>query len=238
MKCMGHFSFLVAGVVVGFVPRSDGPHSPAPAKTRAYVEDCRPLEKPKDLPRLDAVLDSLALLDRVLGLDTMPPVPVIVSVFLSDKPRAHIVDKSAPTSTEDLVLGHVLASLRPVSKNSPIAVRVHLRLGPARGISLERSVLCAPTALGGLGELKVPFFVGQVRGASPSGPPEPRSVTARIRVSADGHVLQVNLGSGTGIPNLDQAMREAILKQRYDPALLDGRPAEVWIEGKRIDLVR
>lgn len=64
------------------------------------------------------------------------------------------------------------------------------------------------------------------------------SVTPRIKIGVNGEVLQVDLGAGTGYPDGDRSLRQSLESQRYEPALLDGRPVQVWLRGKSVELVR
>jgi hypothetical protein len=201
-------------------------------------QECRPLNLPKRIRSLDLVVDSTALVTRLQALDALHPAEVIVSVLLANGGSGHVVTESPDTATGDQVVQHVVASLRPISKDAPAAFRVHVRFGPTPSIALEPSLLCAPVAVDEKGEIRVPFF--EVRRV-PEGslPPRPlRDVTPSLRIDPTGRVLEVNLGSGTGSSEVDRGLREMMLGERYRPALLDGRPVEVWLTGKRVELVR
>lgn len=207
-------------------------------RTVSVEDSCAPLSQPKLLPSLDVVLDSTALLNRLAALDTTSRGELVVSVLYFSRPSGEIIERSVPVPAGEQVLGHVLSSLRPASKNAPLAFRLRVRLGGASVPVLERSILCVPRNIetGGR-EVRVAFGPAESREGGSRPPRAPRSITPRIRISASGQVVEVNLGSGTGIPELDRSIREHTLGQRYHPALLDGRPVEVWVSGKKVELI-
>lgn len=111
-------------------------------------------------------------------------------------------------------------------------------LGQAASVFVEPSVMCSPRAKGPPG--RASFTVTGPAGPAGSGarPPRPRSVTPRIKIGINGEVLQVDLGGGTGYPDGDRSLRQALEGQRYEPARLDGRPVQVWLRDKQVELVR
>jgi hypothetical protein len=135
----------------------------------------------------------------------------------------------------------VLASLRPGSKDFPAAFRLRLASTPIAFVSLERSVLCAPLSTGGT--LPRGAVVGEVRVRS-SGPGalppsiNARQVTPRIKIDSTGEVREINIGAGSGIPEVDRSIRETLMSQRYLPATLDGRPVAVWVFKGKPELIR
>lgn len=183
------------------------------------------------------VVDSADLIRRLQSLDTTAGRDVIVSILLSKSPSGSLF--TGPAAQGEPVLAAVLATLRPASKGSPQAVRVHVQLGVAPGMVLERSVLCGPELLEGANSIQVPFAVqvdrGELGGAMASG--RARPVRPHIRIGKEGEVLEVTLGSGSGIREVDEAITHAVMSQRFRPALLDGRPVEVWSGGSRVELV-
>ena len=202
------------------------------------VAECLPLAQPKRMPALGALLDSISLANHFQVADTTTA-PIVVGVFLSNPPSGVVLDGSTSPFPADSALRLVLASLRSASKSSPVAFRVHVEPGRTPRISLERSFLCAPELLEEE-TLKIPFKVGRVvSGSTPSGmPSEPRSVTPRLRINSSGRVVSVDLVGGTGFPEIDRGMRDGLLRQSYRPALLDGRPVEVWLTGAQVEVVR
>src|SRR5437867_2531592 len=91
--------------------------------------ECSPLKLPKQTRSLNLVVDSTALTTRLQALDSSHPADVIVAVYLAHGASAHVVPESSDTSSATQVLQHVLASLRPSSKDVPAAFRVHVHSG-------------------------------------------------------------------------------------------------------------
>lgn len=200
---------------------------------------CQPLSEPAILPNLDALVDSVALLARVLAMDPPPSGEVVVSVWLMKRPTGHVVGDSARTRDGAALLTSVLASLRPAAKQSPAAFRVHLQQGRTPLVRLERSILCKPELIDN-GTIDV-LVQGRVKESArpPTGPPEPRQVTTRLRVSTSGKVVTVLiLAGGSGYPGIDRAIADDARRTRYSPARLDGRPVEVWLSPAGTELVR
>jgi len=198
--------------------------------------DCQPLAQPKKLPALDAVLDSAGLLSRIRATDSAAS-ELLVSVFLAAPPDGSVLEGSAPAASAQRALREVLASLREPSKAAPAGFRVRVRFGPAPTLGLERSVLCAPQALETGGNAGDPVMVRRVESGSRPASERGRQITPTYRIDALGRVLSVDLGSGTGVPELDRAIREAAVARRYRPATLDGRAVEVKLSGTRVELI-
>jgi len=221
-------------VLVAVMLGSIGSHS-----VGGQRRDCKPLPDPKRLPGLDAVTDSAALVTRLAALDSIPG-EIIVSVWYAEHPAAYAVDAVLPLSvTHEAVLAAVSAALRPAQKDSPAAFRIRTQLGKTPRVVLERSILCNPTTSDGYA-VQSTVLVGRVTGAAPEETPprNARPVQTGIRVSPTGEVLEASILSGSGIAEVDRALLESLRGQRFRPALLDGRPVEVWLRGNRIELVR
>ena len=67
---------------------------------------------------------------------------------------------------------------------------------------------------------------------------EPGPSRIRLRIAADGRVVTADLVSSSGLSDLDQQILRTMRDVRYYPAVLDGRPVEVWFERGRAELVR
>ena len=182
------------------------------------------------------MLDSAGLLRRIRAADSAAS-EVVISVFLATPPDGSVLEGSAPGASAQLALREVLASLREPLKAAPAGFRVRVRFGPAPTLGLERSVLCAPEATEAGATAGEPVMVRRVDPASRPASERGRQITPTYRIDALGRVLAVNLGSGTGLPELDRAIREAAVARRYRPATLDGRAVEVWLAGTRVELV-
>lgn len=201
-------------------------------------EDCKPLSDAKKLPALTNLLDSAAVVAN-LTADPSGPSEVLLSVMTGSTPEVFVMDPVvATTAMGTTVRDRVLSSLEPDARNAIPAFRVRVILGQSLGVSVEPSVLCPPRGKGP--PARVSFQV--VGPAGPPGstprPPRPRDIIPRIKIGVNGEVLQVDLGGGTGYPDGDRAFRQSLEGQRYEPALLDGRPVQVWLRDKKVELVR
>src|SRR5688572_2530493 len=192
-------------------------------------QGCKALTEAKELPALTSLLDSSALVANLPVPDAGAPGEVVVSVVTGAMPQAHVMDSVAAAATGMTVMQRVLASLKPGAGNAPPAFRVRVVLAQPVSVYVEPSVLCEPKAKGP--ERKLALTVA-------AGSPPPRPISPRIKIGVNGEVLQVDLGGGTGNPNGDRSLRQALERQRYEPALLDGRPVQVWLREKRVELVR
>jgi hypothetical protein len=198
-------------------------------------EGCKPLTELKKLPALNTLLDSAGLVTSLPAPDAGGPGEVVVSVMTGAAPQAHVMDSVTAAATGTAVKERVLATLKPGARNAMPAFRVRVALAQSVSIFVEPSILCDPRARGPQ-DRRASFTV-----TSPSGPgsaPRPRSVTPRIKIGVNGEVLQVDLGGGTGYPEGDRSLRQALEGQRFEPALLDGRPVQVWLRAKKVELIR
>ena len=198
-------------------------------------EGCKPLTEFNKLPALTVLLDSAALVTDLPAPDASAPGDVWVSVMTGATPQVHVMDSAAASATGAKVVEKVVASLKPGARNAVPAFRVRVILVQPVGVTVEPSVLCDPKPTGAPRQASFTY----VAPAGPGSPiSRPRPVTPRIKIGVNGEVLQVDLGAGTGYPDGDRSLRQAIEGQRYEPALLDGRPVQVWLREKRVELVR
>jgi hypothetical protein len=201
--------------------------------------ECKPFTDGKKLPALSTLLDSAAVVTNIPAPDSSGPAEVVVSVMTGVTPRGFVMDSlAASTSAGTALLESVLSALKAEARNAIPAFRVHVVLRPAASVFVEPSVLCAPRAKSAPGRASFTVAVPAGPGGSGARPPRPRSVTPRIKIGINGEVLQVDLGGGTGYPEGDRSLRQSLEGQRYEPAVLDGRPVQVWLRDKRVELVR
>jgi len=202
-------------------------------------ERCKPLTEAKKLPALAMLLDSGGVVTNLPAPDSSGPAEVLMSVTTGATPRAFVMDSlAAKTSAAKAVLERVLSSLKPDARNAIPAFRVRVVLGQPASVYIEPSVLCGPRAKGP--PARASFTITGPAGPPGSGarPPRPQPVNPRIKIGINGEVLQVDLDGGTGYPDGDRSIRQAHEGQRYEPALLDGRPVQVWLRGKDVEIVR
>ena len=196
----------------------------------ANAQTCKPLTDSKAFPPLAALVDSAALVAALPPAFAGGPSEVLVSVMMGPTPRAHTMHSTAAPATGTIIGEQILASLRPAADAVP-SFRVRAVLAPSASVSVEASVLCDPKPRGSNRGLALTVAPGSGR---PQGPP----FTPRLKIGVNGEVMQVDLGAGTGRPDSDRSLRQALERQRYEPALLDGRPVQVWLRGTRVELVR
>ncbi|NOT09366.1 MAG: hypothetical protein HOP28_14310 [Gemmatimonadales bacterium] len=198
-------------------------------------QGCQPVSPAHLLVDVGQVLDSAGLLRRLGGPDTRAN-PPIVSVFLSKPPTAHVVDAPPEATPPDSLIDQILASLRPDSKDPPAAFRVRVQYAPAPAVTVEPAILCGPVVVK---EGKAPTPMRRVvrEGERPRDI-TPRPVVTRIRIGTTGNVLRVDISSGSGYPEIDRNIQSMVQSRSYRPALLDGRPVEVWLTGDKVELVR
>ena len=204
--------------------------------TAVAQEGCNLLTESKKLPALTTLLDSAAVVANLPPPDAAGPAEVLVSVMTGATPRAHVMDSVAAAATGTTVMERVLASLKPGARTAIPAFRVRVVLAQPASVYVEPSLLCDPRPMGPPARQASFTVISPSRSGSP--PPRPRAVTPRIKIGVNGEVLQVDLGGGTGYPEGDRSIRQALEGQRYEPARLDGRPVQVWLREKRVELVR
>ena len=198
-------------------------------------EGCNALTDVAKLPALTALLDSAALVANLPAPNAGAPGEVVVSVMTGSTPQAHVMDSVTAAATGTAVQERVLASLKPGARNAIPAFRVRVVLAQPVAASIEPSVLCEPKATTPPRQASFTYITPAGPGAPQA---RPRAVSPRIKIGSNGEVLQVDLGPGTGYSEGDRSLRQALEGQRYQPALLDGRPVPVWLREKKVELVR
>jgi hypothetical protein len=197
-------------------------------------EGCKPLNEVSRFPALATLVDSAALVAGLPAPNANGPAEVVVSVLTAATAQAHLMD-SVAADLGASVKDRVLASLKPGARNAVQAFRVRVVLNQPASVFVEPSVLCDPKPLTPPGRAS---FSIVAPGGPGSPPPRPRNVQPRLKIGVNGEVLQVDLGGGTGYPDGDRSLRQSLEGQRYEPARLDGRPVQVWLRDKRVELVR
>jgi hypothetical protein len=209
----------------------------ASAQEDGQVRECKPVSDIKKLPAVSALLDSASLIANLPAPDAAAAKELFVSVTTGSAPKAFVMDSvAAKTESGRILVEKVLASLKPNARNLLPSFRLQVLLGETPRVSVLPSLLCPPKG-------KSPPRRASFSVISPSGPgasqvARPRDVEPRIKIGVNGEVLQVDLGAGTGYPDGDRSLREALQGQQYEPALLDGRPVQVWLRGKNVEIVR
>ncbi|HEX9565862.1 MAG TPA: hypothetical protein VF981_17920 [Gemmatimonadaceae bacterium] len=217
------------------------PSAPNAGLTRAPQNACHPLADPRRFPALDALLDSAALVAGLPAGGPSDPQDLLVSVRLGGTHEAYFVDSLKAHTRGNEIIQHVLATVRKEARVELSHFRVRILGGNPAALTLERSILCEPELPPGASQRISYSRTVVTRGAAgdrPQPPPRLRSVTPRLRIGAAGEVRQVDLGSGTGDLSVDRQMQDSYRRLRYRPALLDGRPIEVWLRGTSVEIAR
>lgn len=193
------------------------------------------------MPAMSALLDSAGLVNRLAGLGGASASDVIVSVRPGAFARASLVSDTSPSAERDSVRALVLGAARADGKDFPASYRVRIAGGAQRTLSIERSALCA--ALTEIGSAPRGARLGSVEfraapGSALSATNPPRQIDPRIKIDGTGMVIDVTLGSGSGVADVDRSLREMLLAQRYTPATLDGHPVSVWTFRGKTELIR
>ena len=208
-------------------PNEDGAHAAAQRR------GCKPLAEPKELPGVDALFDSSALVAILPVGDTAGPTEDVLTIVTGSKPRIYVND-SAATRFDAAATDQVIKTLRSSSKSAAPAFRLRVTPGKPLGLTIERPQFCAPDTVGD------PIVKTSVTTVQRAGTPrpQPRPVTPRIKIGVNGEVLDVVLGNGSGMPELDRALEQSIRSQQWRPALLDGHPIVVISTAGKIEIVR
>jgi hypothetical protein len=190
---------------------------------------CASLNLPSKLPPVDQLVDSAGL---VAAIAPYREGEFVVSLLLNTKGRLSLTPLGSWAGAPDSLLNRVDGALRPTGTVDAPSVRLRFRLRDPRAITVERSELCAPVSLDGTESRVV-----NIETSSPP-PPHIRKPTLRMRIGSDGTVLEARIVASTGVPELDQEIARTAPQSHFRPALLDGRPVEVWLERGHAELVR
>lgn len=199
------------------------------ASGREITRHCRPAEWPKQLPPLDAVLDSTALAQAVAALPQSDTAGVLLGIlYRKDGPTTvRLLESAAPSSaTVATLLELVEHGLRPAAPGRPLAaLRVRVRRGGHGNTQVERSVFCPPERMPGPHgppeRIQVEIRPGDRLSGATGG-----RVTIETESSIDetGHVTDARILTGSGIQELDDGIIRRELARLYFPALIDGLP--------------
>ena len=213
----GTMMFMAAGTLPG-------------QESRPGNRRCAPLTVPKKLPSADTIVDSAAL------AASLPADGEGVFLFSvgggpgRSRAARPIEDQGARIS--DTMTALVAAALRANPDAVGDAIRLRITTGPQPAFSIEKSVLCPPTA-------PPSTAVGRISTTTTTRLPDRvRSPKFRLRISVEGAVVETLLRSSSGVPELDRELMAVVSRNRFQPALLDGMPVEVWLDDGRVEIVR
>ena len=226
---------LLFGGVVGVVLSLGASRASGVIGSAAQSRTCKPIAEPKEIPSVGAFFDSVALAAALPSADSLDPPERVLTVVRGARPRLLVNDSDSPRFNAD-VGQKILASLKPAAKSAP-AFRLAIASGPSPNLTIERSVLCDPEVVGGEVVKTLQFSVEPARGSGGPPPVRPRPVTPRLKIGLNGEVLDVDLGTGSGNPDLDRSLAQSLQKQHYRPALLDGHPVVVTLKAGKAELI-
>jgi hypothetical protein len=210
------------------------PATPEPRWVVVQQRPCGAVPEPRELPSVDALLDSAALVAGIPPADESGPAELWISVRMRSTPEVFAIDSTLTHDVVGATLEQVRAAIRKESRLTIPSFRLRVLYGRPELLRVERSVLCPPVAPAGASNR---FAVTRMTQGPGRGTPL-RPIEPRVRIDARGEVRQVDLGSGTGDLSVDRQMRDGISRLRYLPALLDGRPVEVWLRDRRVEIAR
>lgn len=202
---------------------------PSPNATFVVQRRCGPLTLPSTLPTVDQLIDSAGLTS---ALRDVQGGEFLLSVVFMGRGRPTLLPLDSWVGAPDSLLPLVVASVRATADVDAPSVRLRIRLTTPPRVKVERSELCIPVALdaGGINRVTV----------TTAGPPPARlkAPVVRMRIGSDGSVLAAEVARSSGLPELDQEILRTAPQLRFRPALLDGRPIEVWLDRGRAEVVR
>lgn len=191
---------------------------------REIVRRCQPAMSNKELPAVDAVIDSAAVTQRLAELPPGGAASWLLSLgFARDQPTP-AVRWLEPETGPDTVLRILSGAARPREAGEAWAVRLRVEPEPRRAIALESAIYCPP----------------QPAATGPSGPvgrrveirpgdrmPMPGSkirMIAEVLVLETGAVADIRLVRGSDIRELDDSFLQHLRQTQFLPALLEGVP--------------
>lgn len=187
--------------------------------------ECAPAQFPEQVPAVAQVLDSGALLIQLAQYDAARGASVLGVRFDADGAPvpARVLESPLPQRAADSLAALLTARLRAQTPGSVWGVRVRIRHGAPRDLSIERSVFCPPRQVPGT--TRLPVVVSASR-------PEPARIPPRLVVLVDptGRVADVRIIHSSGDSRLDRSHADAARQRRFEPARLDGAAVPAWFQ--------
>jgi hypothetical protein len=186
---------------------------------------CQPAEKPKRLPAVADLVDSVALV-RTLA-ESGQADTLLLSLLFDDAGRLTTVRPIEGRAAPPAGLAEAIrSSLKPQKVSGPWAIRLRMSAsGPL--VQLERSVYC-PAA-----PAQPELSSGTMRIEMRSGDRMPPAtgkirVDAEVRLDAQGTPINVDLRQGSGLREIDEETMRRLQTERFLPALVDGLAVPSW----------
>jgi len=200
--------------------------------------ECRPVDSPKRLPTVAAMVDSAALALQIARAPVIESPEIRLGVAFprpSGPPQAWVIGSGVAPEARARLAELVQAALRADGAPPGTTFRIHLRVATPIGVRVERSILCAPVPLDSATSTQSAV---QLREGSGHAPTHSWKAVIRQRIGADGQGLDARLRPGSGRPEIDRLALDPIFARRWRPAMLDGRPVAVWLANGRVELAR
>jgi hypothetical protein len=190
----------------------------------AQQRKCDDAKKPDKLPAPSALVDSARAMAELEPLG-VPSEGVVFSLLFNETDSLPAVRLLEVADAE--ALARLGGALRPQKPAGVWAVRIRVRGGTTPGLTLERSVYCAPVLSQepiGRTFVRVERRAGDRRLSLN----RPTRVPVDVLVVETGEVEVVRLEQPTGIRDLDDEITRSWQVRRFLPALIDGRPISAW----------
>lgn len=186
--------------------------------TAAAQRHCSPSLIPAELPSVDAIVDSAAIVEILAGSGAEGVLRFSIVADVGESPR--VFPHGASSSATEWLTPRIQSALRDAPK--PIVawgVRLAAAAGPSPALTLERSEYCRPQAIPGSASRATIRVVTE-----PGSPRTPRvSLRPIVRVSALGDVRDVTFEQPLN-RDLESELRRVMMGTRYHPARIDGVP--------------
>lgn len=191
-----------------------------PSTLPAQQRQCGDAQNPKQLPAASALIDSARAMAELEPLG-VPREGIVFSLLFNEADSLPVVRLLEVADADALVL--FASTVRPQKPAGVWAVRVRVRGGPTPGLTLERSVYCAPVPTPELAARFPIRLEARVADVMPSFN-RATKITVEVLVAATGEVLTVRLIESTGLGDVDAEITRRWEARTFLPALIDGRP--------------
>ena len=191
-----------------------------PSTLLAQQRQCGDAQNPKKLPAASALIDSARAMAELQPLG-VPREGIVFSLLFNEADSLPVVRLLEVADADALVL--FASTVRPQKPAGVWAVRVRVRGGPTPGLTLERSVYCAPVPTPELAARQPMRIEVRVADVPPS-MNRPIRITVEVLVAATGEAKTVRLIESTGLGDVDAEITRRWEARTFLPALIDGRP--------------
>lgn len=192
------------------------------ASGREITRKCQPAISRKELPAVGAVIDSAVVVRQLAKLPPGDAARWLLSLSVAKNDTTPTVRWVEPETGPDTVLQILSGAVRSRKSGAARAVRLRLELRSSGSIALEPAIYCPPrpNSLALEAVQRVEIW------------PRDRllALGKRIRIVAEvlvletGAVADIRLLRASGIPEVDDGVRQHLRRTHFLPALLEGMP--------------